>query len=403
DRAYEANLNVGSADGWNFARAYMNFDVAQLQGKVIESAQFKAYQYNANSCSPELFTVHRVTQAWWGHTMTGPPGASLGQGQGSIAMGCDQAWRAFDVAEAVRTWSAQPWTAFGLGLRAESEPNGATLRQFLSWNYCACASAIPQIEILWRETYDPYGAVDLAEAGVGGVRVAGWAIDPDTTAPIPVHVYVGAAGTAVTADGYRPDVGAAFGLGDYHGYDAFIPATSGTHQVCLYAINVAGAGSNQQIGCRTLTISGEPFGAIDEVTGVANGVKVRGWAIDPDTTAPIQLQVSVSGAVTTIAADKDRPDIGAAYPRYGSLHGYDSTIPVAGAGLKTVCITALNAAGQGGNPSLGCRTVNVAMAPSAPNNVTAESWSEGLSVTWSLPDFDGASPIASYTAIAHHA
>ena len=52
----------------------------------------------------------------------------------------------------------------------------------------------------------PVGSVDLAYSAFGLVRVAGWALDPDTPASIPVHVYVNGVGRAVTANLSRPDV-----------------------------------------------------------------------------------------------------------------------------------------------------------------------------------------------------
>ncbi len=69
----------------------------------------------------------------------------------------------------------------------------------------------------------------------------GWAIDPDTTASIPVHVYVGAVGTAITADGSRPDVATFYpGYGSAHGYVATVPDPGGRVTVCVYAIDERG-------------------------------------------------------------------------------------------------------------------------------------------------------------------
>ena len=100
----------------------------------------------------------------------------------------------------------------------------------------------------------PIGYLDVATGVPGGVSVAGWAIDPDTTAPIAVHVYVDSAGVALTADGSRPDVGAAFpGYGSAHGYSSAVAASPGSHRVCAYGINV-GPGGNSLLGCRTTVV-----------------------------------------------------------------------------------------------------------------------------------------------------
>ena len=103
----------------------------------------------------------------------------------------------------------------------------------------------------------PYGSVDLAEGQAGGVHLAGWSIDPDTSGPVQVHVYVDGTWTAaVTADGDRPDVGTTHpGYGDAHGFDATLPLRAGKHTVCVYGINVGPVAANHSLGCRAVTTS----------------------------------------------------------------------------------------------------------------------------------------------------
>jgi len=85
----------------------------------------------------------------------------------------------------------------------------------------------------------PIGVIDLAnDAGSGAIRLVGWALDPDVTTPINVHVYLdGVAVIALTAQVARPDVDAAFARGPNHGYDVLVPTTAGTHRVCVYGID----------------------------------------------------------------------------------------------------------------------------------------------------------------------
>src|SRR3954452_23455208 len=81
----------------------------------------------------------------------------------------------------------------------------------------------------------PIGTVDAAASnGHGGIHVAGWAFDPNTTAPIAVRVYIdGAYAGSGTANTSRPDVGAAFpGYGNNHGYSFIVPG--GLGNVCAY-------------------------------------------------------------------------------------------------------------------------------------------------------------------------
>jgi len=106
-------------------------------------------------------------------------------------------------------------------------------------------------------TGKPGGTLDVVQGQPGGVRIAGWSIDPDTTGPVQVHVYVNGVWTAaVTANTDRSDVGSAHpGYGDQHGFDTTVPLAAGTHTVCVYAINVGPAAANPQLGCRTVTSS----------------------------------------------------------------------------------------------------------------------------------------------------
>ncbi len=217
----------------------------------------------------------------------------------------------------------------------------------------------------------PFGSFELAEGGgYGKVRVRGWAIDPSSPAtPIDVHAYVGGpagtAGAVVTVLGpakeNRPDVAWSYpDAGAAHGFDTL--AGSGNLQgrvpVCLYAINI-GEGSNRPLGCRDVTLSpGHPFGSLDAVEGLPHAVRIRGWAIDPDTSAPVEVRISVDGGfVASIRADRPRPDVGAAYPAHGPNRGFSADV-IAPPGMRDVCVRAINTGGTtGDSPRLGCRSV----------------------------------------------
>ncbi len=173
-----------------------------------------------------------------------------------------------------------------------------------------------------------------------------------------MHVYVDGKGTAVTANGSRPDVGAAYaGYGSAHGFSVSIPATPGSHEVCVYGINT-GAGANSVIGCRTISVStGSPIGTIDVIRGGPGWVSLGGWALDPDTGAPIPVHVYVDSKGTALTADGNRPDVGAFFQGWGNAHGYATTIS-APPGTHNVCAYAINV-GPGANNLIGCRTVTV--------------------------------------------
>jgi hypothetical protein len=211
-----------------------------------------------------------------------------------------------------------------------------------------------------RVTDDAIGSFDRVSRGPGGVRVQGWALDPDTATSSPVAVYVDGNGTYVTANGTRNDIGTAFpGYGPNHGFDAVVPTAAGTHNVCAYAINATGtAGDNTLLGCKTITFTGDPIGSLDAATRVTGGITVSGWAIDPDTAGVDIVAVYVDSSGVTTAANGSRPDIGAAFWGYGNLHGYTATIS-ASPGTHNVCAWAINVTGAGSNTLLGCRSITV--------------------------------------------
>ncbi|WIB66395.1 hypothetical protein DEI93_10400 [Curtobacterium sp. MCBD17_035] len=204
----------------------------------------------------------------------------------------------------------------------------------------------------------PIGAVDQAQASPGGIRVRGWTLDPQTSDSIRVAVYVDHTHTTTLASGARSDVGRASGLGSAHGFDETLPATAGTHTVCVYGINVD-EGSNALIGsCSTVHVPGSsPTGSLDGVTTTTNSVAVAGWALDGDTTGPVAVTVTVDGKAQRVTASASRSDVARLYPVYGAAHGFSTSVP-AGNGSHTVCVTAVNT-GAGSDTSLGCRTVSV--------------------------------------------
>ncbi|MBI1844566.1 MAG: hypothetical protein HYR89_08180, partial [Actinobacteria bacterium] len=158
------------------------------------------------------------------------------------------------------------------------------------------------------------------------------------------------------ADANRPDIEQAYpGYGNAHGFDAVAPVGEGFHTICAYGIN-QGAGTNALIGCRWVLLGSDPFGSLDVAESTAGGVRVAGWALDPNVGDPIAVHVYVDGAfAAAFDADAQRPDIEQAYPGYGDAHGYDRVVP-AGSGSHTVCAYGINA-GAGTNVAIGCRSI----------------------------------------------
>jgi hypothetical protein len=236
----------------------------------------------------------------------------------------------------------------------------------------------------------PQGVLDSVQATFRGATVAGWALDPDTADSIDVHLYVdGAFNRVVPATQTRPDIAAAFsGYGAPHGFSASVPMASGNHQLCAYAIG-KGPGVNSLFGCSSVTVSGQPIGATDDISRRPGGLRVAGWAIDPDTTGPIAV-IASTGQSTALLANGSRPDVAAAVPGLGDQHGFDQVVP-ASSGNYLACLTAMNT-GDGGNTTIGCRSVAVSNAPAGRLDIVQPNGNQIDVLGWAL-DWDTANPI----------
>ncbi len=101
----------------------------------------------------------------------------------------------------------------------------------------------------------PQGALEAARAhSATSLGVRGWASDPDNrAASIKVIAYLdGAVAATVTASVPRPDLVSSQQVGPAAGYSFTIPALTGSHNVCLWAVNI-GVGANKLLGCAALS------------------------------------------------------------------------------------------------------------------------------------------------------
>lgn len=214
------------------------------------------------------------------------------------------------------------------------------------------------------------GAVGLVG---GGAFVRGWALDPDTTEAIELHLYVdggpgsGARGESLgLASLSRPDVDAVHHMGASHGFSTGISGLSpGAHTLYLYGINAAGSGDNTKFGEARINVpapsAGSPVGSADAAHGALGGIAVSGWAFDPDSPAlPVGMHAYLDGPAGTDyygfdlgEAKASRPDIAAIYPSAGASHGLDKVFGTVEPGPHSVFLYALNRSGSGDNPLLG--------------------------------------------------
>ena len=94
----------------------------------------------------------------------------------------------------------------------------------------------------------------------------------------------------------------------------------------VFALDGPGEGSRLVIDVAhawlgTGSPSASPFGNYESARAVPGGVEVKGWTIDPDTTGPIYVWVTVDGVGRHLYANGNRPDVGAVHPAYGPGHG----------------------------------------------------------------------------------
>ena len=209
----------------------------------------------------------------------------------------------------------------------------------------------------------PIGNLESAAGvGEGSVRVEGWALDPDTVAPLKLLVWSGSVWTVATANVPRADVGARYVFhGPLHGFSVTLGGLpAGLQRVCVAAVNVGAGFPFGGLGCRDVIAGAvDPVGSLDAL--VASGderITASGWTIDPQTWLPTSVRLVVDFAVVaTDTAAAPRPDVAAAYPRHGPLHGYRISAQVA-PGLRRACVVAVNIA-DGADRVVGCGTVNV--------------------------------------------
>lgn len=100
----------------------------------------------------------------------------------------------------------------------------------------------------------PLGHVEGFARSGSSYRVTGWTFDPSLGGgPGRVHVYVDRKGYVFDAVGVRVDVARHYGLSNSQvGFAVSVPVPAGTHAVCAYGINTAGAGHNVLLRCATV-------------------------------------------------------------------------------------------------------------------------------------------------------
>ena len=210
----------------------------------------------------------------------------------------------------------------------------------------------------------PIGHLDLAVGDGSSIRLVGWALDPDSNAPIEVKVSSRQVLTSHVADRPRPDIAAAFGSGDAHGFDVRSQSLPpGTNQVCLWAVNVRRGTQDRLLGCRdVVTGTDDPTGSFDGLSQVNDStVTAVGWGHDPNASGAVEIAFTVDGVSQPRARTSvPRPDVDAVLGK-GIPYGFVANVAVP-PGQHDVCATVVNV-GAGSDRGIGCRRISVDAAP----------------------------------------
>jgi len=164
-------------------------------------------------------------------------------------------------------------------------------------------------------------------------------------------------------------------------------------RAALVAAALALVGTSVPSAFAATPTTGTPVGNVDYVSGQAGQVLVKGWAWDPDTTAPVVVSVSVGAAAATTTANVARPDVYRVYPTAGPNRGFVVTVPVLAGGTQNVCVTAANV-GAGVDKRFSCRTVTLpGVAPVGHLDSATESGQGISAVGWAADRDDLTAPV----------
>ncbi len=247
---------------------------------------------------------------------------------------------------------------------------------------------------------NPLGVLETSPQQPGGFLATGYALDPDTTSPVTVRVYLDGRYVANgLASAARPDVATRYpGFGQNHGFAIVTPAVAGTHQLCTYAMNLGSGTINTRFGCRTVSRTADPAGSGASIArvGLTSTVAISGWALDPDSTSPIKVRITSDGVEKQLlTANLLSSGSAASWPRYGTSHGYSVNLVLDGF-EHLVCATALNV-GAGKDVSQGCQriTTSGSASPAAPTGLGAWAGSKQVTLSW-VASRAIAAPVSSY-------
>lgn len=189
----------------------------------------------------------------------------------------------------------------------------------------------------------PTGNFSSAAGGVGSLTVGGWTADSDGPAPRTATVLVDGSTrwqAATAADGT---------------FSARITGVvAGRHDVCMGVQN-RGGGSDVTAACIPVDVSGaSPVGNVDGFVSNGSYVAISGWADDPETDAPLPVDVVLDRQrVFRAVVGRPRPDV-LALLGAGGDSGFVQELYGVPSGAHELCAVARNV-GAGADQNIGCR------------------------------------------------
>jgi subtilisin family serine protease len=202
---------------------------------------------------------------------------------------------------------------------------------------------VPAGRLLQALPFTPYGSWSaLWVSDFDRASISGTAVDPSYLGPAQVQVTLdGAPFAVINAD--QPN----------NGFSAQLPRIQPGvgHTICVFFASRLPGIAAVSAGCRPFGQSNLPLGTISW-SFPAEDVIASGWVLDPDTSAPvpIDLRFRFTDSSTPGWANQWIDGFAAQHPDYGGYHGVSMSVPyvVNPAGNVDACLTAhdLDSSGQ---------------------------------------------------------
>ena len=150
------------------------------------------------------------------------------------------------------------------------------------------------------------GHFDAAAGTPAGVRVAGWAVDPQRkTSSATVGVSIdNRPAVAVPTRGLRADVNRVMRATGLHGFSTVVAfAKPGRHTVCITAWPAGTSTAPVSLGCKSVVVPGPARGAFDSASGSSSRTPSGGGpSIPPTAATPSVVRMTVDGRAKDIRA-----------------------------------------------------------------------------------------------------